>query len=447
MLNLSQLLDSQHVLITLSLSVMLFSAFLLTRITKRLRLPNVTGYILAGVLIGPYVCGIIPQFIINGMEFVTDLALAIIAFGVGRYLKLSSLKKNGWKVVIITAMEALTTAIIVTLVMRLVFHLPWSFSLLLGAIGSATAPASTIMTIRQYRAKGRFVKVLLEIVALDDVVALLAFSVCAAVAQVFTTQEGALQAEVILLPILYNLLAIALGILLGFVLHKLVNGNRSQDHRLLLTVAMILLLAGLCSSVNVSPLLSCMALGSSCINFGKNKQVFKQLNRFSPPILALFFVLSGMRLDLNALATAGIIGVTYFFVRIIGKYLGSFLGALFTKSEKNIRNCLGLALIPQAGVSIGLALLAQRILPEEMGTLLSTIILSSSVLYEMIGPACAKGALFLSGAIKPGGPVDSITEEEALEITAEYAEKEERGKPIQKQEGPETSSHQLPIKR
>ena len=111
MLNLSQLLDSQHVLITLSLSVMLFSAFLLTRITKRLRLPNVTGYILAGVLIGPYVCGIIPQFIINGMEFVTDLALAIIAFGVGRYLKLSSLKKNGWKVVIITAMEALTRCV------------------------------------------------------------------------------------------------------------------------------------------------------------------------------------------------------------------------------------------------------------------------------------------------------------------------------------------------
>lgn len=300
------------------------------------------------------------------------------------------------------------------------------FSLLLGAIGSATAPASTIMTIRQYRAKGRFVKALLEIVALDDVVALLAFSVCAAVAQVFTTQEGALQAEVIFLPILYNLLAIALGIFLGFALHKLVNRNRSQDHRLLLTVAMILLLAGLCSAMNVSPLLSCMALGSSCINFGKSKQVFKQLNRFAPPILALFFVLSGMRLNLNALATAGVIGVTYFFVRIIGKYFGSFLGALVTKSEKNIRHYIGLALIPQAGVSIGLALLAQRILPEEMGTLLSTIILSSSVLYEMIGPACAKGALFLSGAIKPGEPADSIIEEEALEITAECVEKEER---------------------
>lgn len=426
MFNLSQLLDGQHVLITLSLSVMLFSAFLTTRITKRFRLPNVTGYILAGIVIGPYVLGIIPQFIINGMEFVTDLALAIIAFGVGRYLKLSSLKKNGWKVVIITAMEALTAAVTVTFVMRIVFHLPWSFSLLLGAIGSATAPASTIMTIRQYRAKGRFVKTLLEIVALDDVVALLAFSVCAAAAQVFTAQEGALRAEVIFLPILYNLLAMALGVFLGFALHKLVNGNRSQDHRLLLTVAMILLLAGLCSAMNVSPLLSCMALGSSCINFGKNKQIFKQLNRFSPPILALFFVLSGMRLNLNALATAGVIGVAYFFVRIIGKYFGSFLGALVTKSEKNIRHYIGLALIPQAGVSIGLALLAQRILPEEMGTLLSTIILSSSVLYEMIGPACAKGALFLSGAIKPGEPTDSIIEEEALEITAECVEKEER---------------------
>ena len=168
--------------VVLSLAVMLFAGFLMTRLTKLVRLPNVTGYILAGVLIGPYLLDLIPQNVVQGMDFVTDVALAFIAFGVGKYFRLSRLRQNGRKVLILTVFEALTAAVLIFLVMAFVFRLSIPFSLLLGAIGSATAPASTIMTIRQYKAKGEFVDVLLQIVALDDAVALLAFSACAAVA-------------------------------------------------------------------------------------------------------------------------------------------------------------------------------------------------------------------------------------------------------------------------
>ena len=166
-------------LVILELAVMLLSAFLLSRVTKRLRLPNVTAYIVAGILIGP--CGLkwIDAAMVESMGFVTDVALSFIAFGVGRYFKWETLKNSGARVLVITALESLAAAAAIAAVMLFVFHLPLSFSLLLGAVGAATAPASTLMTIRQYKAKGHFVETILQVVALDDAVALLAFSVCA----------------------------------------------------------------------------------------------------------------------------------------------------------------------------------------------------------------------------------------------------------------------------
>lgn len=382
---------------------MLFSGFLMTRLTKLAHLPNVTGYILAGVLIGPCVLNLIPETVQNGMDFVTDVALAFIAFGVGKYFKLGRLRKNGRSVLILTVFESLIAALLVFLVMAFVFRLPIPFSLLLGAIGSATAPASTIMTIRQYKAKGQFVDILLQIVALDDAVALLAFSVCAAIAQAMEGGSG-ISPKAVLLPILWNLLALAAGALAGFLLHKLIGENRSSQHRLVLVTALLLSITGFCTALDISPLLACMVMGAVYINVSGNKKVFKQVNGFTPPIQLLFFVLSGMRMDLTALKAAGLIGVVYFLVRIIGKYAGAWLGAVLGKASVPIRRYLGLALIPQAGVSIGLALLGQRILPAESGALLSTIILSSGVLYEMIGPACAKAAIFLSGSVPKPEP-------------------------------------------
>lgn len=399
-------ISSTSAQVILSLAVMLFSGFLMTRLTKLAHLPNVTGYILAGVLIGPCVLNLIPETVQNGMDFVTDVALAFIAFGVGKYFKLGRLRKNGRSVLILTVFESLIAALLVFLVMAFVFRLPIPFSLLLGAIGSATAPASTIMTIRQYKAKGQFVDILLQIVALDDAVALLAFSVCAAIAQAMEG-GGGISPKAVLLPILWNLLALAAGALAGFLLHKLIGANRSSQHRLVLVTALLLSITGFCTALDISPLLACMVMGAVYINVSGNKKVFKQVNGFTPPIQLLFFVLSGMRMDLTALKAAGLIGVVYFLVRIIGKYAGAWLGAVLGKACVPIRRYLGLALIPQAGVSIGLALLGQRILPAESGALLSTIILSSGVLYEMIGPACAKAAIFLSGSVPKPEPEPS----------------------------------------
>lgn len=399
-------ISSTSAQVILSLAVMLFSGFLMTRLTKLAHLPNVTGYILAGVLIGPCVLNLIPETVQNGMDFVTDVALAFIAFGVGKYFKLGRLRKNGRSVLTLTVFESLIAALLVFLVMAFVFRLPIPFSLLLGAIGSATAPASTIMTIRQYKAKGQFVDILLQIVALDDAVALLAFSVCAAIAQAMEG-GGGISPKAVLLPILWNLLALAAGALAGFLLHKLIGENRSSQHRLVLVTALLLSITGFCTALDISPLLACMVMGAVYINVSGNKKVFKQVNGFTPPIQLLFFVLSGMRMDLTALKAAGLIGVVYFLVRIIGKYAGAWLGAVLGKASVPIRRYLGLALIPQAGVSIGLALLGQRILPAESGALLSTIILSSGVLYEMIGPACAKAAIFLSGSVPKPEPEPS----------------------------------------
>ena len=274
------------------------------------------------------------------------------------------------------------------------------FSLLLGAIGSATAPASSLMTIRQYHAKGNFVNTLIQVVAMDDAVALLAFSACAAVAAGMESTTT-FSWESTLLPLAINLGVLLGAYLLGRLLCVLLQG-RSSDHRLVLTCAFIFCIAAFCAAMDVSPLLGCMMLGATYANVSKDKILFKQLNRVTPPINVLFFVLSGMRLDLAALSTVGIIGVSYFAVRIVGKFLGSWLGARMTGCTPEVRRYLGLALIPQAGVSIGLAVLAQRILPEQSGALLSTIILSSSVLYEMIGPVCARKALMLAGVIRQG---------------------------------------------
>lgn len=385
--------------IILSLAVILFSGFLMTRITKKFKLPDVTGYILSGVLIGPYVFQLIPKELIQGMDFVTDIALAYIAFGVGKYFKLSQLKKNGKKIFVITFLEAICAAIFVTLTMIYLFHLSVPFSLLLGAIGSATAPASTIMTIRQYHAKGELVNTILQVVALDDTIALIAFSICAAIAEKME-RGGKMEWIVFLLPLFLNLLALVLGAICGFLLKWIITEKRTKEHRLILVNAVIFGLTGCCTLLDVSPLLSCMVMGTVYVNMIDNKNLFKQVNHFTPPIMLMFFVISGMKLNVPMLITAGTIGVFYFFVRILGKYIGAYIGALATGASEDVRKYLGLALIPQAGVSIGLAALGQRILNPEMGLMLSTIILSSSILYEMVGPACAKAAIFLSHSVE-----------------------------------------------
>lgn len=237
-------------------------------------------------------------------------------------------------------------------------------------------------------------RTLVQVVAMDDAVALLAFSLCSAAV------TGGAGMNAILTPLLNNVVALGAAAGLGWTLGLLLNDRRSKEHTLTLTCAAVFLLAAFSDWLKVSPLLGSMVMGAVYANMHEDKTLFKAVNRFTPPIMMLFFVLSGMRLDLVALKTAGVIGMAYFIIRILGKYAGAWLGARAIGAPETVRKYLGLALIPQAGVSIGLAVLGQRLLPVEYGSLLSAIILSSSVLYEMIGPVCAKKALKLSGAIK-----------------------------------------------
>ncbi len=400
-----QLSATSHVpVVIISVAIMLLAGFLGTRITKLLKLPNVTAYILVGILLGPYCLDLVPAYVSEGMDFISDIALAFIAFSVGEYFRFSVLKKNGGKVVVITLFEALMASVLVFILTYFILRLGLAFSIILAALASATAPASTMMTIRQTKAHGDFVDTLFSVVALDDVVSLMAYSVAVSVA--LATLGGGFSASDVLLPIAWNVMMIAIGIAFGFLL-KLLMARRSTDNRLIVSIALLFAICGVGAAVDVSPLLGCMAMGTVYINISGDDKLFKQLNYFSPPILLLFFVKSGIGFRLDALVNTQfslggvpllLIGILYFVVRIAGKYLGAFVGCAVTKKPKKVRNYLGLALSPQAGVAIGLAALGARVLGGETGDMLETIILSSSILYELIGPALAKLSLYLSGS-------------------------------------------------
>jgi len=402
--------------VIISVALMLFSGFMATRLTKRLRLPDVTAYIVSGILIGPYCLHLVPPKIIDGTDFLPDIALAFIAFGTGEFFRMSILRKNGLKVVIITILEACLTSLLIFAVVYYVLRLNFAFSVVLGALASATAPASTMMTIRQTGAKGDFVNTLLQVVALDDVVGLIEYSIAISVALASISGPGTgsgvgfdLQFDLrnVLLPIAVNAGVLALGCFFGLAMKWMLFKKHSTDNRLIIAIALLFSFCGICTLFDVSPLLGCMSMGTVYVNLTEDDKLFKQLNYFSPPILLLFFVRSGLSFELDALfstsAVVGsapllLVGVVYFIVRILGKYAGAFWGCLLVHKPKNVRNYLGLALIPQAGVAIGLAALGARTLGGEMGGALQTIILASSVLYELIGPGCAKLSLYLSGS-------------------------------------------------
>ena len=391
--------------IIISVALMLIAGFLLTRVTKLLRLPNVTAYIVAGILIGPYCLNLVPQRFIDGTSFLSDIALAFIAFSTGEFFKLDVLKKNGMKVVWITVFESVLASLLVFVLTFFILHMDLAFSIVLSALASATAPASTMMTIRQTGAKGDFVDTLLQVVALDDVVGLVLYSVAISIALASLSGSQGFSFQTIGKPILLNMLTLFIGACFGLAMKLFMPQSRSTDNKLIISVALLFAFCGVCVLLDVSPLLGCMIMGTVYTNIAENDKLFKQLGYFSPPILLLFFVRSGMNFKLDALFNASgdldgvpliVVGVSYFLVRIVGKYAGAWFGCFVVKKDKLVRNYLGLALIPQAGVAIGLAALGARTLGGTMGSDLETIILASSVLYELLGPGCAKLALYLS---------------------------------------------------
>ena len=410
--------------IIISVAIMLFFGFLMTRVTKKLRLPNVTAYIVTGILIGPYVLDLIPSSVVSGMDFMADIALAFIAFSTGQYFRFSSLKKNGAKVIVITLCEAFLASGIVFVLLFVILRLDLVFSLVLAALAAATSSASTVMTIRQTRAKGDFVDTLLQLIAVDNIVALLMYSTAISVAAATISGEPFSVSSVVM-PLVTNIGVLLLGGVFGWFM-KLMIEDRSADNRLIIAVAFLFAFCGICALLEISPLLGCMSMGTVYVNIAKDDNLFKQLNYFSPPILLLYFVRSGLNFNLSALfgvstATGAVplflITILYFFGRIAGKYFGSFFGCLFMKKKKEVRNYLGMALVPQAGVAIGLAALGARTLGGEVGSALQTIILSACILYELIGPARAKLSLYLSKSYS--NVLEEIVEVEATTETGE----------------------------
>lgn len=410
--------------IIISVAIMLFFGFLMTRVTKKLRLPNVTAYIVTGILIGPYVLDLIPSSVVSGMDFMADIALAFIAFSTGQYFRFSSLKKNGAKVIVITLCEAFLASGIVFVLLFVILRLDLVFSLVLAALAAATSSASTVMTIRQTRAKGDFVDTLLQLIAVDNIVALLMYSTAISVAAATISGEPFSVSSVVM-PLVTNIGVLLLGGVFGWFM-KLMIEDRSADNRLIIAVAFLFAFCGICALLEISPLLGCMSMGTVYVNIAKDDNLFKQLNYFSPPILLLYFVRSGLNFNLSALfgvstATGAVplflITILYFFGRIAGKYFGSFFGCLFMKKKKDVRNYLGMALVPQAGVAIGLAALGARTLGGEVGSALQTIILSACILYELIGPASAKLSLYLSKSYS--NVLEEIVEVEATTETGE----------------------------
>lgn len=392
----------------IAIAIMLACGFAMTRITKKLKLPNVTAYIVVGIIIGPFCCDLVPDTVIEGTDFISDIALAFIAFSVGEFFKLNTLKKNGAKTVVITVFEALFASAFVFVLTFVILRLDMVLCVVLSALAAATAPTSTAMTIRQTKARGNFVDTLLQVIALDDVFSLIAFSIALSIAGAFLLDGRTLSAGTAILPIVINIGVMILGGFFGFFLKLLMPKKRTTDNRLIILISMLFLFCGICALLDISPLLGCMAMGMVYINITNDDKLYKQINYFSPPIMLIFFVRSGLNLKLDTLFTPTgntgslpiiAIALLYFAVRMVGKYGGAFLGATLIKADKNVRKYIGLALIPQAGVAIGLAAMADRTLGGSVGENLQTIILASSILYELIGPACAKLSLYLSGSI------------------------------------------------
>ncbi len=400
-----QLGYSSVAVIIISISLILFLGFFATRITKLLKLPNVTAYVATGVIIGPFCLNLVPQTLIGGMGFISDIALAFISFGIGEFFKVGVVKKNLKSVTVITLMGIAVTTVLIFALCYFVFGLNLAVSIILASISFVVSPVSTAMTIRQKDGKGDFVDNLLSVIACNDILGLIFFSIAISLATGLTL--GSVTVKSVLTPILLNLVMMVFGAISGVVLKLLMTAKRSNDNRLIVSIALLFLLCGVGSAIGVSPLLGCMIMGMVYVNVSGDEKLFKQIRYFSPPILLIYFVRSGLNFDIGALFIDNssvtalpliVLCIFFIIVQTLGKYVGSRLGCKLMKKPKQFKNYFGLALIPQAGIAIGLADLASRYLVGGDGNTVKTIIISVGLICEIFGPLLADFALNKSGS-------------------------------------------------
>ena len=409
-----------------SLAIALLAGLLLSRLAKRVSLPAVTAYLVAGILVGPYLLGGIffePANLalgisaeeLDGFKIISDVALGFIAFSMGSEFRLDELKKIGKKATIIGVFQAIITTVVVDacligLHFAIPDKLPLSSAIVLGAVATATAPAATLMVVKQYKAKGPLTDILLPVVALDDAVGLLVFAISFGVAR---SLNGTIDiVNVVLEPILEVVLSLLLGLVMGLLFTLCERFFHSRSKRMAVSVTFVLMTVGLSTippfeiagvEIAFSSLLACMMLGTVFCNIcDLSEELMERADRWTVPILILFFVISGADLELDIFKDGYIvlIGVVYILSRSLGKYFGAFASAKCAKCEPNIVKYLGITLLPQAGVALGMALKAEELGAFE-GGVVSNITLFAVLVYELVGPFFTKIALTKAGDIKP----------------------------------------------
>lgn len=409
----------------LNVAFALFAGLMMTRIMKRLKLPDVTAYLIAGLLIGPFFLGRlgIPGLgfssyaALDRLSILSDVALGFIAFSIGNEFRLGALRKTGRQAVVIGIVQACVATLLVDVVL-IGFHffrpdvLSLPAAITLGAIAAATAPAATLMVVRQYKAKGELTSLLLPIVALDDAVGLVLFAVSFGVAKAL--QSGALDLYSVLLnPAIEITASLLLGAVCGYVLTKLETLFRSNTNRLAMTITFVFLTVALSMleipvgrvTIGFSSLLVCMMLGTVFCNICPlSEELMEKADRWTAPLLVLFFVLSGADLELEVFnqVLVVLVGVLYILSRSVGKYFGSYLSAKATHCSENVVRHLGITLLPQAGVALGMCVTAQTL--GEDGSLIRNIVLFAVLIYELVGPMMTKWSLTKAGDIQPMSP-------------------------------------------
>lgn len=427
--------------ILISVSIALLAGLLLSRLVKLVHLPAVTAYLIAGVLVGPFALGGLG---IDGLgisheqaanfTIISDVALGFIAFSMGNEFRVSQLKKIGKQATVIGIWQALFTTILVdAFLIGLHFLMPDTLTLpaaiVLGAVATATAPAATLMVVKQYKAKGKLTDILLPVVALDDAVGLVVFAISFGIAKSFTQSSVGLE-SVILEPLLEVVLSLGLGFVMGLLFTWLERFFHSRSKRMAMSVTFVMLTVGisLCKfdicgiHIGFSSLLSCMMLGTVFCNICDfSEELMDRADRWTAPILILFFVVSGAELDLSVFADLAVvvIGVIYIVARSLGKCFGATMSAKFVKCDPKIVKYLGITLLPQAGVALGMAIKATELGPD--GNIVRNITLFAVLIYEIVGPFLTKIALTKAGDINVHGKV-SAREVEAQRLKEQTQE-------------------------
>ena len=421
--------------ILLSLAIALLSGLLLSRLAKILKLPAVTAYLVAGILVGPFllgrvsVAGIHLGFVAEDLaafSIISEVALGFIAFSIGNEFRLSDLKRNGRKATVIGIFQAVVATLLVDAVLIIVAITTKVISIeaaiMLGAIASATAPAATLMVVKQYKAKGPLTDILLPIVAIDDAVGLVLFAISFGVAKAIGSGHVSL-ISILLEPILEVVLSLLLGALMGVLFNFCERFFHSRSKRLAMSVTFVCLTVALSMikfkigevHIGFSSLLVCMMLGTVFCNICDfSLELMDRVDRWTAPLFVLFFVISGAELDLSVFTSLGIVlvGLTYIVARSAGKYLGAFSSAKALKCDKHIVNYLGVTLLPQAGVALGMAIKASDPVSGlgDTGAIVAQITLFAVLIYELVGPLFTKIALTKAGEIRPDGKTSAREE-------------------------------------